>query len=136
MEMVATKGNPVEVTTLWSHTDNCCSTCLPTGNGTRAESHSPKCPTFWSPSFHHTELHFSFTSTYNNNKKGKEQIFCASFWLSTVYPEYPHRHPLRACAKASCACCPTCAQSHKRAQASTAPFPVSFKRNTSGAAVS
>lgn len=45
-------------------------------------------------------------------------------------------HPLRACAKASCACCPTCAQSHKRAQASTAPFPVSFKRNTSGAAVS
>lgn len=73
MEMVATKGNSVEARTLWSHTDSCCSTCLPTGNGTKAESHSPMCPTFWSPSFHHTELHFSFTSTYNNNKKKKER---------------------------------------------------------------
>lgn len=127
MEMVATKGNPVEARTLWSHTDSCCSTCLPTGNGTKAESHSPMCPTFWSPSFHHTELHFSFTSTYNNKKKGKK-IYSVQVSGSAPCIQSTHtghwEHPLHASAKA------TCAQSHKRVQASTAPFPQFLSRET------
>lgn len=127
MEMVATKGNSVEARTLWSHTDSCCSTCLPTGNGTKAESHSPMCPTFWSPSFHHTELHFSFTSTYNNKKKGKK-IYSVQVSGSAPCIQSTHtghwEHPLHASAKA------TCAQSHKRVQASTAPFPQFLSRET------
>lgn len=135
MEMVATKGNPVEARTLWSHTDSCCSTCFPTGNGTKAESHSPMCPTFWSPSFHHTELHFSFTSTYNNNKKkGKENLLCASFWLSTLYPEYPHR-PLGA--SLACFCKGNMCPKPQESSSINCSVPtVSFKRNTSGAVVS
>lgn len=141
MEMVATKGNPVEARTLWSHTDSCCSTCLPTGNGTKAESHSPMCPTFWSPSFHHTELHFSFTSTYNNNKKkGKENLLCASFWLSTLYPEYPHR-PLGAslacfCKGNMCMLYHLCPKPQESSSINCSVPTVSFKRNTSGAVVS
>lgn len=134
MEMVATKGNSVEARTLWSHTDSCCSTCLPTGNGTKAESHSPMCPTFWSPSFHHTELHFSFTSTYNNKKKKEKKIYSVQVSGSAPCIQSTHtghwEHPLHASAKATCACCTTCAQSHERVQASTAPFPQFLSRET------
>lgn len=140
MEMVATKGNPVEARTLWSHTDSCCSTCLPTGNGTKAVSQSYVSnilESFLSP--HRTTflLHFYIQQ---QKKKGKENLLCASFWLSTLYPEYPHR-PLGAslacfCKGNMCMLYHLCPKPRESSSINCSIPTVSFKRNTSGAVVS
>lgn len=133
MEMVATKGNPVEARTLWSHTDNCCSTCLPTGNGTKAESHSPKCPTFGVLPFT-TQNYISPSLLHTTTKKKEKKIYSVQVSGSAPCIQSTHtghwEHPLHASAKATCACCTTCAQSHERVQASTAPFPQFLSRET------
>lgn len=65
-----------------------------------------------SPLLYHKELQHSFTSTYI--RKGKEKIFCTSFWLSTLYPHSAHavswEHPLPAFTKETCACSTTSAE--------------------------
>lgn len=87
MEMVATKGNPVEARTLWSHTDSCCSTCLPTGNGTKAVSQSYVSnilESFLSP--HRTTFLLHFYIQQQKKKKRKSTLckFLAQHLVSRV----------------------------------------------------